>query len=301
MIFSELYSAYYNTVAKLVDLSINGELNEEQMYKVIEKNAFSESVMSIVSAIKNEEWQVIKHDFTTPLKASPKMPLTTLQKRWLKAVERDPKMKLFGVEFNVGEVEPLFKHEDIVVFDKYMDGDNYEDEGYIQRFKLILNSIEEKFPLEVLMKNKKGEFIKRYVQPQKLEYSPKDDKFRLIGRGIRGKEIINLQKIAECKKRDTKIYFERQTKESEERFVTMEVVNERNAAERILLHFAHLKKEAVRTGRNAYKITLWYDAFDETELVIRILSFGPFIKVTEPENFVNLIKERLIKQKSRGI
>lgn len=28
-------------------------------------------------------------------------------------------------------------------------------------------------------------------------------------------------------------------------------------------------------------------------MVIRVLSFGPFIKVTEPERFVGLIKKRL--------
>ena len=37
---------------------------------------------------------------------------------------------------------------------------------------------------------------------------------------------------------------------------------------------------------------------DETEIVIRVLSFGPYVKALEPESFVNLIKERLISQKS---
>ena len=36
----------------------------------------------------------------------------------------------------------------------------------------------------------------------------------------------------------------------------------------------------------------------ETEIVIRVLSFGPYVKALEPESFVNLIKERLISQKS---
>ena len=40
------------------------------------------------------------------------------------------------------------------------------------------------------------------------------------------------------------------------------------------------------------------DRFDETEIVIRVLSFGPYVKALEPESFVNLIKERLISQKS---
>ena len=41
-----------------------------------------------------------------------------------------------------------------------------------------------------------------------------------------------------------------------------------------------------------------YSKDDETELLIRILSFGPTVKVIEPESFVSLIKERLHNQKS---
>ena len=41
-----------------------------------------------------------------------------------------------------------------------------------------------------------------------------------------------------------------------------------------------------------------YSKDDETELLIRILSFGPTVKVMEPENFIDLIKERLQNQKS---
>ena len=41
-----------------------------------------------------------------------------------------------------------------------------------------------------------------------------------------------------------------------------------------------------------------YEKEDETELVIRVLSFGPMIKVTAPQSFAELIKQRLIAQKS---
>ena len=47
-----------------------------------------------------------------------------------------------------------------------------------------------------------------------------------------------------------------------------------------------------------YVLHLRYYESDETEIVIRVLSFGPCVKVLEPESFVNLIKERLILQKS---
>ena len=44
------------------------------------------------------------------------------------------------------------------------------------------------------------------------------------------------------------------------------------------------------------KITLYYDKDDETELLIRVLAFGPVMKVTEPESFIEQIKQRLRMQ-----
>ena len=50
-----------------------------------------------------------------------------------------------------------------------------------------------------------------------------------------------------------------------------------------------------------YATSIDYDKNDETEIVIRILSFGQMEKVVEPNSFVDLIKDRLLKQKSCGL
>ena len=84
-------------------------------------------------------------------------------------------------------------------------------------------------------------------------------------------------------------------KPKEKRSVTLELTDERNALERVMLHFAHFEKQAERIGESRYKLTLVYDPDDETELVIRILSFGPMVRVSSPARFVGLIKERLLK------
>ena len=73
--------------------------------------------------------------------------------------------------------------------------------------------------------------------------------------------------------------------------------DERNALERAMLQFSHLEKETVKLSEDRYEVTLWYDRDDETELLIRVLSFGPMIRVTEPASFIELIRERLDMQK----
>jgi len=78
----------------------------------------------------------------------------------------------------------------------------------------------------------------------------------------------------------------------------MELLDERNALERAMLHFSHLERETERTGEDKYRITLRYDREDETEILIRILSFGPKLRVVAPDAFVNLIRERIKRQLS---
>ncbi len=75
-----------------------------------------------------------------------------------------------------------------------------------------------------------------------------------------------------------------------------ELKDERRALERVLLHFSHLEKETKRLDDTRYLVTLRYDRADETEMVIRILSFGPMIRVLEPQRFVEQLRERIHHQ-----
>ena len=129
MIFSELYSAYYNTVAAILSKIADGERSERGLQKIVTEKAFGESVLTIMPSLKNEKWQLLHSDMTTPLEHKPTMPLTTLQKQWLKAISLDPRIKLFGVEFpDLDDVEPLFTSADYHIYDRYSDGDPFENE-----------------------------------------------------------------------------------------------------------------------------------------------------------------------------
>lgn len=302
MIFSELYGAYYTSMAKIVERAIEHPLEKGELRSIVDEYAFGESILNIDSSIAEEKWQLIKKDGTTPIVNTPSMPLTILQRRWLKAIALDPRMKLFEDEISgLEDVEPLFTQEDFYVFDKYADGDAFEDAAYIRNFRLILDAIRNKYPLKITTSSRKGRELYLVVMPERLEYSEKDDKFRLIGVGRKYGDTINLGRILTCEPY-TKEYTPRENTRSNKkaRVVEFELVDERNALERVLLHFAHFKKQAERLDETKYKVAVTYDKDDETEILIRILSFGPMLRVTGPDNFVNLIKDRLQKQKSCG-
>lgn len=302
MLFSELYSAYYNTVAAILTAAVDHPLQDKEFREIVEKYAFGESILNISPALKEGKWQLLKRDGSTPIHNVPTMPLTLLQKRWLKAIVQDPRIQLFGEEISgIDDVEPLFLPEDVFVFDQYSDGDDYEDEVYIRNFRLILDAIRNRYPLEITLENRRGNPDCRVVLPDYLEYSEKDDKFRLIGACSKFGSTVNLGRIISCSKYEKPFNIrEGKRKQPRPRSVIFELTDRRNALERVLLHFAHFEKQAERLDGNRYRITIYYDKDDETEIVIRILSFGPMIKVTAPQHFIDLIKQRLLDQKSCG-
>ena len=299
MIFSELYGAYYNAVAKIIESALDHPLKKGEIRNIAEKFGFGESSIYIEEAFDEQRWQLMKEGETLLLN-KPTMPFTNLQKRWLKAISLDPRIKLFGEEFKgLEDVVPLFTENDIVVFDKYADGDPYEDENYIKMFRLMLDAIKNRYPLKVTTRGRKGNELSFSVMPEYLEYSEKDDKFRLIYLSHGYGNTLNLGRILNCEQCDEP-YFPNKNIWTHQNLqtLTFELVDERNTLERALLHFAHFQKQAEKIDEKHYKLTLTYDKSDETEMLIRILSFGPTIRVTEPESFVDLIRERLKRQKS---
>ena len=227
------------------------------------------------------------------------MPLTLIQKEWLKAISLDPRIRLFGVEMGGLEgIEPLFTPADYVVYDKYGDGDPYENEEYAARFRTILSALKEKRPLKIKMANRKGHLVSMTVMPQRLEYSEKDDKFRLISTGCRHGGTVNIARMVSCEMTSYDGYTPPSPGQPIIRSLTLRIRDERNALERCMLHFAHFEKQAERIDKTHYLVHIKYDKDDETEMVIRILSFGPLVEVVEPDSFRKLIIERLQKQKS---
>ena len=302
MLFSEVYGTYYNVLAKLLDRAVDGTLTKESMDAIIREQGFEESILTIPEALERQTWPLIKDDLSTPLEYTPTMPLTTLQKRWLKALLNDPRIKLFDPPMDgLEDVEPLYPPNTFVYYDRYHDGDPFDDSGYIKRFRCILSAIRHKRWLRIQFTGHRGLPHSWRCIPYKLEYSAKDDKFRLISANKRDALSINLARITNCFMMEPYEDADYRPKEMKKRILVLELTDDRNALERVMLHFSHLDKETERIDENHYKITLYYEREDETELLIRVLSFGPVLKVIFPDDFLKKLCERLEKQKRMRI
>lgn len=302
MIFSELYSAYYNSIAAILSRIIDGEQSERELQKIVTERAFGESVLTIMPSLKSEKWQLVHSDMTTSIEHKPTMPLTNIQKQWLKAISLDPRIRLFDLSFPELEgVEPLFTPEDYCVYDKYGDGDPFEDEEYIRQFRVVLEAIRQKTQIKFEMTNRNGNVMFIRCRPLRLEYSEKDDKFRIITAGWRSISTVNLAKIRACHHYSGEKPLVGEEKAAVYDILTVNLTDERNALERFMLHFAHFEKQAEKLDKKHYLVKIKYDRDDVSEMVIRILSFGPMVEVIGSEDFKKLVIEKLKKQKNCGL
>ena len=299
MVFSEIYGSYYNVVAAVIEAAIAGNLDRKKITKIVELKAFGESVATIPDNLLKQKWPLIDDNLKTPIRNVPTMPLSDIQRMWLRAILDDPRIQLFEPS-NTGleDVEPLFDRDTFVFFDRYSDGDPYNDPKYREIFRCVLTSVREHRKLNVIYNGRKGK-ISRIILPEKIEYSSKDDKFRLIGLSTKGTSyVFNIARIDSCevltqycKAEPVKAVFGKQS-------VILKLTDERNALERVMLSFSDLEKETEKLSDKHYRIKLCYQSDDVTEILIRILAFGPMLEVIEPREFRDMIKERVFGQKS---
>ena len=299
MIFNEVYSTYYNVVAAILAEAVQGSLSKVRIGQIIREKGYKESILYLEKKLEEKEWPLIRNDYSTPVFHETVMPLTALQKQWMKAICQDPRIRLFDPPLEeLDGVEPLFEQDFFVRFDQYTDGDPYTDPRYQHLFRQVLHALREKRSLKIRFRGRSSIRFDQHFIPEKLEYSPKDDKFRLIAHSTKGIPYVimmaNIEEVTPGGKNEMDF-----TPIPDKREVTLELIDKRNALERAMTHFSDLEKETRQLDDSGerYGITLKYWKDDEKEILIRLLAFGPMIKVTGPEEFTKLILERLQMQK----
>ena len=297
MLFSEIYGSYYTAVAQILSRAVEGSLTGKELTVIVQETAFGESLLTIPSALKEERWPFLDLNLNTPVQHDPAMPLSALQKQWMKALLQDPRIRLFSPsEEGLEDVEPLYDRDTFVFFDRYTDGDPFEDEEYISHFRTILQAMKEKRKIRVRFKGRHNERHSYICVPCRLEYSSKDDKFRLITSCKGNMLTVNLARLRSVQVLEPYVEDEFRPADYHTESLIMELFDERNGLERVMLHFSDMEKETERLDARHYRITLHYKRDDETEILIRILSFGPILKVLSPAYMVDQIRQRLDRQ-----
>lgn len=297
MIFHEIYGSYYQAVAAILKAAQQGTLTETAMYKLAVSYAFEESGQVIVPALKKGLWPLMTKDYRTLLHYEPQRPLTTLEKRWLKTVLQDVRVRLFAPEVpGLEDVEPLYRQDDLVYFDRYGDGDPFEEAAYQEHFRLILQAIRQYRRMIFHFRTGHGGVRSSIYCPLALEYSDKDDKFRILCAGTKRRRTVNVARISRCTLLKTKFSPDETIPEQPLAKVVFRLKDTRRALERAMLQFSHFKKQVTRLEESLYQVELEYDPEDETDVLIQLLSFGRYVTVLEPESLKTEIRKRIERQ-----
>ncbi|MCB6608065.1 WYL domain-containing protein [[Clostridium] symbiosum] len=319
-LFDKVYSCYYQVVRQILTGAKEQPLTEKQMETLIRKYGFQESVFAILPKLLDGEWALLKKEkedgktYSSAVDGELRPPLTLLQKSWLKSLLADRRIGMFLDERERGwadealkEVMPLYNEANFYYYDRYSDGDDYESEPYRKNFRTVLSAIKQGQALFIAYEGKQKDTFTYEVLPYQLQYSSKDDKFRLCCRQYTHRSfcreiLLNMSRIRACHPSNREVsenvesFRFRNGRKSKEP-VVIEISGERNSLERCMLHFASYEKHTEFDGeKNTCRCSIYYDRADETELLIDILSFGPVVRVLGPEPFLNLIRARVGRQ-----
>lgn len=283
--------------------------------QIIEEG-FEESMLSIIPKLESGTWNLFTKDgelYLSKLSPSFLEPLSDLEKSYLKALLSDSRIGLFltqeqldALNDMLASVTPLWKPEQLYYYDRFADGDPYDDETYRSHFRVLLHAQKKRQYVDIDYNAPSGKRVHHYYVPARLEYSVKNDKFRLLafkhtgGQAMR-LELLNIARIQNVRTTQKTLasavdlnaliqnsYYKEPLR--------LRIVNERNALERAMLHFANYEKNTVKIDENTYECLIYYNQNMETELLIEVLSFGPMLTVLGNEKFLDLLKARLERQ-----
>ena len=316
-IFSEIYGTYFRVASRLLEKEVT---DAKTVRETVSKEGFRDSVLFLPQKLipGDEDWGLFTEEQDGRLRRmtqnAPLKLLTKAQKMWLKAKLSDPRIRLFldddalsELDRRLSGIKSLYRHEHFRHTDRFSDGDDFSDESYIRHFRTALNAVKHKRIVFIDYVSGHGNRLSGRFALLKMEYSPKNAKFRAYCISCRKNKpsrigIINIGRITDI--RDSGEVFT-QSIDMDEYFserkcsspAVIRVTSERNGVERFMMEFAAYEKHTVRdleTGE--YTVELWYDESDETELLIQLLSFGPVIEILGPSRLRGLAKERVSRQ-----
>ena len=316
-IFSEIYGTYFHIAAKLLE---NEVTDEKTVRENVQSEGFRDSVLFLPEKLIPNGIDCGLFDRKSDgklqriTKNKPVRFMTKLQKMWLRSKLSDPRIRLFmnnetleKLDERLSDTDPLYNSEHFRFTDRFSDSDDYQSEEYIKHFRTVLEAVKSRKILYIEFVSGHGKRMSGKFVMLKMEYSPKNEKFRvycylLRNDKVKSSGIINIGRITNII--DTGRIF-RTSVSIDDYFssrkcctpAVIRVTTQRNGVERFMLEFASYEKHTVRdleTGEHI--VELWYDQNDETELLIRLLSFGPVIEIMSPQNLREQAKIRIKRQ-----
>ena len=315
-LFSEIYNCYYQVMKSI--LQQQHTLTLDDLRTNISKLGYEESLFFLIPKLVKSEWNLFDNQegiFVSKLSEHFYVPLTELQKSYIKTILQDERIQLFLSADDLTALNALFadspvlwQPEDFYDYDRFSDSDDFADSSYQKHFFCLTDAIEHQQYVDISYESKENHRIHHHYLPCRLEYSIKNNKFRLLAvktstNNVQTVEILNLARMKDVTPLPrfaveppdlNSLIRSSYYKEP----VRLRIHNKRNALERAMLQFANYEKNTTKIDTDTYECLIYYNQKMETELLIEVLSFGPMLTVLGSERFLRLIRQRLHRQLS---
>ena len=186
-LFHEMYGAYFRIAARVLK---EAPLTDRRVQDIVAKEGFRDSVLFVPQKLlpqkDGSDWGLLRRNpdgtLAAVTKNKPVMPLTLLQKRWLKARLSDPKMQLFfddetfaALTDALEDVSPLWQPDLFRYTDRFSDGDPFTDPAYREHFRALLHALRTKEFVQIRFQTGGGRRMAMQYLPLAIEYSRKND------------------------------------------------------------------------------------------------------------------------------
>lgn len=313
-LFSDIYNCYFQIMKSL--LTIPNSLSPKDINKCITEMGYEESLLFLVPKLTSGEWNLFEREgkiYISKISKDFFVPLTSLQKSYVKTILTDERIRLFLDENEIKELNRLFADvpllwnaDDFYYYDSFSNKDDFTDSEYKKHFRTLIYAMEHRQYVDIEYESRSNHRVHHHYLPCRLEYSIRNDKFRLLATEMKKNgnnriEIMNLERMKEVtlipsSSADIPNINDIIRNSYYKEPVRIKIHNKRNALERAMLQFANYEKNTTKIDEDTYECLIYYNLKNETELLIEVLSFGPVIEVLGSHRFLRLLKERLLKQ-----
>ncbi|OOM05886.1 WYL domain-containing protein [Clostridium saccharobutylicum] len=328
-LFHEYKNKYFHLVFRILNLAKNG-LYKDEIIRLIENEEYDEKVIgkdfktfegmllnqyskeanfNFLEEREGQYYSILNNEDSIPLKVR----FSKLERYWFNGMIKEPvvqsllgKETLEKLETALTDVKEKGSNKVIEFTNKVQNDFDIDLEKSTKDFYIILEGIINEKPIIYSNVDKNGnEYNNQLAIPIRIEYSLKDDKFRASLYSLEENRsiMVNLHTLKEVKiahnfnskvKREDVLKKLKEKKYSEVP-ITIELEDIRGAMERCFMSFSSFERNSRTILKNKYEIDIYYYTFEEDEVVRKIMSLGPYVKVKSPGRVREIVIDKIKK------
>lgn len=330
-LFDEVKNRYFHIIFNVLNECKEG-ISKDHILKIVNEEEFQEKVIGkdfqtfegllLNEYEDNENFNLIEEEnssYYPNIKGNPKLAvpvrLTNIEKMWLKNLLNEEFIQfvlsdntILKLKAALKDIEGANTSEIIENTNKSILPDIEDLETYKDNFKILIKAMVNGKVINYCNVDKWGnEYLGKRALPVRIEYSVKDQRFRASMYSLDDNRpiMVNIFSLSHIELEENeknkldreaairKVHESRYSKEP----IVLEVTDKKAAMERCFMSFSEMERCSRCIGEDKYEMKLFYYIFEEEEIIRKILSLGPYVKVISPQR----IREEVVKRIRRAI